>query len=288
MEAKNIIKLSVFFALFIVLAPVSIKASAPSAITDLYCAFSGTPGSIWLSWTVPAGSPTGYEVKYSLSGISDGDYNYAPAYSQSWSGSAAQGLVENLAQNKNWFFVMKAVNSDGTSSISNAVSCQPNNPATSTTLATVPSSSLSNLQAGAEVPAEKNYIIKGSSSDIGGSSIQKVELSLDGGATWQKTVAVKQVGTGFEWQYNWLAPKAGDYLIKTKAIDWLGAQENSSSSLSVKVAVEQSSSQTAATTTVQAATTTSQSTSTASQDDQQKRNLLIQIIQILLQILSRR
>jgi hypothetical protein len=290
MEAKNIIKLSVFFALFVGLAPVSIRAAAPGAIADLQCNYSGTPGNIQLSWTAPAGNPTGYELRYDLAEITAGNFNNATPYNYAWSGSAKSVLATGFAQNRNWFFAIKAVNGDGVSAVSNTVSCQANIMA-GVNAATYPSSSVSNLTFGSEVPAGKDFLVKGASSDQGGSSVQKVEISFDNGLTWQKTLAVKAAGTGFEWQYNWIAPKAGEYSIKTRATDWLGAQENSSSSLSVKVAAEQGGGQAAATTTVQTATTTattSQSTSTASQDEQQKRNFLIQIIQILLQILSRR
>jgi len=282
MEAKNIIKLSVFFALFISLAPISIQAAAPNAITDLQCSYSGTRGNIRLSWTAPDGNPTGYEMRYSLGSINAENYSNATTYNHSQSGSNTDFLVTGFAQNKNWFFAIKAVNSDGYSTISNVVSCQANN----VNAQTYPSSSVSNLASGSEIPAGKDFFVKGASFDQGGSSIQKVEISLDNGSIWQTVLPIKATSTGFEWQYNWIAPKAGDYSIKTKATDWLGAQENSSSSLNVKV-VEQISGQ--STTTVQAATTSQPvSSTTASQDDQQRRSLLIQIIQLLLQLLGRK
>ncbi|MDD4875450.1 MAG: Ig-like domain-containing protein [Candidatus Pacebacteria bacterium] len=275
MKAKNILKLSVFFALIVVLAPFSIKAAAPDAITDLRCAFSGTPGSVWLWWSLPAGSPTSYEVKYALSGINDVNYDLAYAYSQSWSGTSVKGFVGGLAQDRTWFFAMKAVNGDGSSGISNIVWCQPDNP-TSTVLTTVPSSSIANLQEGMEITAGQDFVIKGQSVDEGGSSIQKAEISLDDGETWQKTVAAKAIDTGFEWEYNWTAPSEGEYSIKARAIDYMGVQEEPADAIGVKVVSQ-----------TQTAEETSKGENSQEEDDnQQRRNLLIQIIQILLQLLS--
>lgn len=284
MEAKKILKLSVFFALFVVLAPISIRAAAPEGITSLQCSYSGTPGKIQLSWTAPAGDPARYEVRYSSGTINADNYINANPYNYSQSGSNTGVLVSGFAQNKNWFFAVKAANSDGYSAISNVVSCRANK----VNAQTYPSSTVSNLASGSEIPTGKDFLVKGESSDQGGSSVQKVEISFDNGSTWKATSPVKASGTGFEWQYNWASPKAGDYSIKTRAADWLGAQENSSSSLSIKV-IEQSSTATTSTSTISTSTaagTTSTAGATAQSEDQQKRSLLIQIIQILLQLLG--
>jgi len=284
MEAKNILKLSVFFALFVVLAPISIQAAVLDSITDLQCIYSGTPGKIQLSWTAPAGNPAEYEVRYSSGTINAENYSNANPYNYSQSGSNTGVLVTGFAQNKNWFFAVKAADNDGYSAISNVVSCQANK----VNAQTYPSSTVSNLVSGSEIPAGKDFLVKGASSDQGGSSIQKVEISFDGGSTWKTTSPVKAVSTGFDWQYNWVAPMAGNYSIKTRAADWLGAQENSSSSLNVKV-MEQSSTTTTSTNTISTSTTavaTSTTSTTAQSEDQQKRSLLIQIIQLLLQLLG--
>ena len=281
MEAKNILKLSVFFALFISLAPISIQAAAPSAIADLRCSYSGTPGNIQLSWTVPSGNPTGYELRYDLLSITETNFNDASPFNYGWTGAENSLLVTGFAQNKDWYFAMRASSGDGVSALSNVVHCQANT-IVGVNAATYPSSAITNLSFGSEIKAGEDFLIKGTSSDQGGSSIKKVEISFDNGSTWLAASPASETATGFEWQYNWAAPKAGNYLIKTKATDWLEAQENSSSSLTVKV-VEQDGGQTVTTT-----AETLQPTSTVSQEDQQKRSLLIQIIQILLQILSRR
>jgi len=289
MEGRDLVKFSVFFAFAIVLAPISIRAAAPSAITDLSCSYSGTPGNIRLSWTVPSATPTGYQMRYDLMNITEGNFINATPYNQAWAGSSNSVLAIGLPQNINWFFALKAVNADGTSAVSNVVSCQANTVA-GVNPATTPSSSISNLVSGSQIPAGQNYLITGSSADVGGSSVQKVEISLNDGASWQNTLAVKQSGTGFTWQYNWLAPQAGDYLVKTRATDWLGYQETPAAALSVKAVVQSAATTTTAATSTQTtvSTTTTAGTTTTSTTDQNQaqRNLLIQIIQILLQRLG--
>jgi hypothetical protein len=288
MEAKNIIKLSVFFALFISLAPVSIMAAAPDAIVDLRCFYSGTPGGIFLSWTAPSGSPTGYEVRYSVSGLNESNYNYSTVYAQAWASSAVKGYVGNLDQSQYLFFAMKAINGDGSSAISNIVWCKANGG--EPLVQSAPSSSISNLQNDSQIPENKNYMINGSSTDAAGLSIQRVEISMDDGKTWTGT-ALKQTASGSDWEYNWILPKAGEYLLKTRATGQTDVMEDPKAAIKVKVvppAVQGQSS----TTTIAAATSTISATSTASttiqSEDQQRRSLLIQIIMILLQLLGRR
>jgi len=289
MEAKNILKLSVFFALFVVLAPISIQAAAPASITDLRCYYSGTPGSILLAWTAPSGTPTGYEAHYSYSGINEGNYSLSRAYSQSWEGSATRGLLSGLDQTQYLFFAMKAVNGDGVSGLSNVVWCKAASETAS--VQSAPSSTISNLQAGSQIPENKNYMINGSSTDIGGLLIQKVEISMDDGQTWHGT-ALKQTASGADWEYNWISPKAGEYLLRSRAASQTDAVETPKAAIKVEVVQQivvqnQSSTATTSTSTINATAAATSTTSTAAQsEDQQKRSLLIQIIQLLLQLLG--
>lgn len=285
MEARKIIRLSVFFALFVSLAPISIQAAVPNAITDLQCSYSGTPGNIQLSWTVPSGNLTGYELRYDLLDITETNFNDASPFNYGWTGAENSLLVSGFAQNKYWYFALRATNADGASALSNVVHCQANTMA-GVNAVTYPSSTISNLSSGSEIKTGGDFLVEGTSSDQGGSSVKKVEISFDNGSTWATVSPTRQVGTGFEWQYRWVSPEAGDYSIKTRAIDWLDAQENQTSSLAVKV-VEQQSGSEAAITQTSGGSQTSTST-TVSQDEQQRRNLLIQLIQLLIQLLSQK
>ena len=280
MEAKKLIKLSVFFALFISFAPISIKAAAPDAITDMSCVYSGTPGGILLSWTAPSGSPTGYEVRYSVSSLSESNYNYSTVYAQAWASSAVRGYLGNLDQSQYLFFAMKAINGDGPSAVSNIVWCKANGG--EALVQSAPSSSISNLKNDSQIPENKNYMINGSSTDVAGLLIQKVEISMDDGNTWKGT-ALRQTGSGVNWEYNWLLPKAGEYLLKTRATGQTYVVETPK--VAIKVKVVQPVVQTNTTSTV---STTSAASTTIQGEDQQRRSLLIQIIMILLQLLGRR
>jgi len=217
-------KLTKIFPLIIViLAGLSmahqIKAAPPSPITDLKCVFSQMPGAVWLAWSVPAGNPTGYDVRYSLGTIDAANFNSSWQFSQSWSGSTTQGLVDSLAEEKLWFFAMKAINGDGASVMSNIAYCYvPKKVAFLDK--TPPTSLITDPETGTNILAGKDYIIKGISSDTGGSSVQGVEISLDGGNTWEGVKSKESIETGFSWEYLWSKPITGSHLIKTRATDW--------------------------------------------------------------------
>src|SRR5262249_14205832 len=91
----------------------------------------------------------------------------------------------------------------------------PNTPATPTPTpdTTPPTSIITSPTAGATVKTGTAVIITGTASDTGGGSVVKVEVSVDGGATWN-------VATGTTaWSYNWTPPLSGPATIKSRAID---------------------------------------------------------------------
>jgi len=200
------------------------KAQPPSAITNLDCVFSGMPGAVWLTWTPPAGANS-YDVRYALSPIIPDNYYLAYQYPQNWPGSANKGLVEHLTENKNWFFAMKAIDGGIPSEISNVVWCFV--PIIIVQKDTTPPTSLiTDPKDGATILASKDYIIKGESSDTGGSSVQKVEISFDDSKTWFLVKPIEEnKNRGFSWSFVWSNPKVGSYTIKTRATDWWDNQE---------------------------------------------------------------
>ena len=229
-------KIIIFSIILIGLVSTANFAKAqPAAISDLQCFFAQMPGSVWLTWTAPAGANS-YDVRYFPGAIDATHYNLAWQFSQNWSGTAQQGLVTNLTGNTTWFFAMKAIDaSNNYSDISNVVSCfvptgvvQPDKIA--------PTSLISDPKDGATILANTDYIIKGESSDIGG-SVQKVEISFDG-KNWFKTKAKESIGTGFTWEYLWEKPTEGTYTIKTRATDWWNNQETPGQGIKVKVIAE--------------------------------------------------
>lgn len=219
--SKFLLLIFIFSGLFLLV--ISAKAQ-PSAITDLRCVFSDMPGAVWLTWTPPAGTNS-YEVRYALSPINEPNYNLTYRFSQGWSGTASRGLVTNLTENRTWFFVMKAIDvGNNYSAISNVIYCSvPKIEVPKDDIA--PTSSIDEPKEGETILAGKDYIIKGTSSDTGGSSVQKVEISLDNGKTWFLTKPKESVSTGFNWEYVWEKPIAGTYTLKTRATDWWENQE---------------------------------------------------------------
>jgi len=84
----------------------------PEPITDLFCYPAWASGAIWLTWTVPDLTSTGYIVKYSLADITnDAQFGAATTFSQSWAGGTAtntkQELVTGLNPNETYYFNVK-------------------------------------------------------------------------------------------------------------------------------------------------------------------------------------
>ena len=234
--AKNL-KIIFFILLFLVL-PFFINAQ-PAAISDLQCFFAQMPGSVWLTWTAPAGANS-YDVRYFPGAFNAANYDILWQFSQNWPGSAQQGLVTNLTGNTTWFFAMKAIDaSDNYSDISNVVSCfvptgvvQPDKIA--------PTSLISDPKDGATILANTDYIIKGNSSDTGGSSVKEVEISFDEGKNWLTTEALEgNKNNGFSWKFTWSKPAVGDYQLITRAADWLSNIETPGAGIKVKVASQE-------------------------------------------------
>jgi hypothetical protein len=225
---------SLFISIFLFVAPVKAQ---PNAISDLRCFFSEMSGAVWLTWTPPAGTVS-YDVRYALSAINESNYNLATQFPQSWSGSTNKGLVDYLIANNTWFFAMKAVNATGSASgISNVVWCFVPTVATQRDT-TPPTSFITNPAEGATILAGKDYLIFGQSSDTGGSSVQKVEISFDGGQTWFLTNPKESITSGFTFEYLWTKQVAGNYNIKTKSTDWVGNIETPGAGINLTVAVQ--------------------------------------------------
>ena len=216
----------------------SAKAQPPNPINDLACIDSGSPGIVWLTWTIPGGGAiTSYEVRYALSSFGAAGYNSAFLFGQNWLATATQGIVTNLTQGKYWFFAMKATGPGGTSGMSNIAWCfVPDR--TQPVSTPIPKSTIMEPISGATLTAEKPYTIKGGSSDIGDSSVKEVEISFDDGQTWSKTKPIKGTESGFDWEYLWENPAVGVYTIKTKATDWRENVEVPAQGITITVVAE--------------------------------------------------
>jgi len=110
---------------------------------------------------------------------------------------------------------------------------------TTSTDNTPPTSEITDPEDGATITAGEDYLIQGTSSDTGGSSVKQVEISFDGGITWQTVTPLETSDNGFTWQYLWEDPEEGTYNIKTRATDWIGNTETPGEGITVYVKAPQ-------------------------------------------------
>ncbi len=80
------------------------------------------------------------------------------------------------------------------------------------------------------------YNITGTATDnTGGSGVQKVEVSTDGGNSWTTTGVTDTSGAGSwaTWSYNWTPPLEGTFTIKSRATDNAGNVETPGAGVTV-------------------------------------------------------
>ncbi len=94
---------------------------------------------------------------------------------------------------------------------------------------TKPSSAITSPTPGTTLH-QLSFTITGSATDGTGSGIQKVEVSIDGGTTWQPTAGTNA------WTYTWNIPGNGSFQIKSRATDQAGNVETPTAGISVLVA----------------------------------------------------
>ncbi len=71
--------------------------------------------------------------------------------------------------------------------------------------------------------AGHSSVLRGRSWSAGG-PIQRVEVSVDGGATWQRASHVGRAGWQ-RWKLRWRPPTPGDYTLRARAVDVLGSTQ---------------------------------------------------------------
>jgi hypothetical protein len=76
------------------------------------------------------------------------------------------------------------------------------------------------------------YTIKGTARDQAGSTPALLQISFNSGP-WSDVTAI---GSNFStWEYNWVIPADGTYIIKTQGTDWTGNKETVGSGITVTV-----------------------------------------------------
>ncbi len=101
-------------------------------------------------------------------------------------------------------------------------------PASASTDAVAPTSSISSPSIGATVPLGA-VTISGTASDSGGGVVGGVEVSVDGGVTWRRA------NGRANWSYSWIPAAAGLVVIKSRAADDSGNLEAPGAGVTVTV-----------------------------------------------------
>jgi hypothetical protein len=85
---------------------------------------------------------------------------------------------------------------------------------------TPPTSTITSPTEGAIAPIGKPGAITGTASDAGGGSVVRVEVSVDGGATYSAATGANA------WSFNWTPSAVGQVTIKSRAVDNTGNVQN--------------------------------------------------------------
>jgi Domain of unknown function (DUF4082)/Bacterial Ig-like domain/Bacterial Ig domain len=83
---------------------------------------------------------------------------------------------------------------------------------------------------GATLVAGTTVGINGTASDAGGGSVAKVEVSVNGGATWNMATGTST------WSYNWTPTTLGPATVKSRAVDTSGNVQDPPAEITVTVA----------------------------------------------------
>lgn len=202
--------------------------AAPSTIVDLQCRPGSQAGAVWLQWTAPSGGAASYDVKYNQGNTIS--YGYTTTYNQSWSvgasGTARQELLLGLNTGTQYSFVMRSVDgSSNYSDYSNTTTCNAPSGAYGAMDTQAPVTNITSPAMNSTVKAGEPLTISGSSIDKGGSSVQKVEVSLDGGYIWNPADILSNDNGNLIWRYIWASASAGERTIMVRAYDWMSNVE---------------------------------------------------------------
>jgi len=205
------------FVLPSTMASSSITSSSTGSEIVATSTVSGQEVTIWLA----DGSVTAASETIQFSGIPNIQSPYA-------GGSQTIGIETRTAANGA---------SDAASATAVVFIASPKTTTETTADKTAPTSLLTTPSAAVTISAGEEYVIKGVSNDAGGSSVQKVEVSVDGGGTWlaaERDDDFSYAGS-YRWKYAWSNPTAGDHTVQVRATDTEGNRETPDAGVAVTV-----------------------------------------------------
>ncbi|MBO0861361.1 MAG: RTX toxin [Chloracidobacterium sp.] len=113
-----------------------------------------------------------------------------------------------------------------------SMTTHPNTPMTMTVPDTTPPiSAITSPKAGAAISIGITNSVSGTASDTGGGSVARVEVSVDGGATYSAATGTTA------WSFSWTPATPGSATIRSRAVDTSGNVQNSPAQVTVTVAV---------------------------------------------------
>src|SRR5262245_45988505 len=92
-----------------------------------------------------------------------------------------------------------------------------------------PTSTITSPTAGATVAVVTTVTITGTASDTGGGSVARVDVSVDGGITYNTAMGTTT------WSFNWTPTSPGTASIRSRAVDSSGNQQNPPTAINVTV-----------------------------------------------------
>lgn len=225
----NIKNAIVAFATVAAISGISgVAFAAPDPVSDITCSNGGQAGALWLQWKIPTGADS-YEVRYSTDPISDSNYNNATVYSQSWAagnqGTYKQELMIGLPINSNYYFAMKARDVASALSTVSATNnfCSVPSTGSSKMDFTPPTFQITSPTINSTIQYGQDLTITGTARDEGGSSVQKVEISINDGSWNNATITNSDDSNNVTWQYKLSGNSVsqGTISIKVRATDWV-------------------------------------------------------------------
>jgi uncharacterized protein DUF4082/Big-like domain-containing protein len=97
---------------------------------------------------------------------------------------------------------------------------------------TRPTSTITSPADGATIKARTTFTIAGNASDTGGGFVLGVEVSVDGGATWNQAMGTSA------WEYFWSPTLAGPTKIRSRAIDSWGNRQDPPAEVNITVVAD--------------------------------------------------